>query len=103
RGIPRTAIVRRFSLGMSVLLLAVSVSYWYCLPVMTQSLFSYNELRGYDFLLGILILVLLGRYRKELSLFFKQDLPGRWLLRFSLWATATFPVTVGICIARENY
>jgi O-antigen ligase len=86
---------------MFYLMLLISVSYWYCLPVMSQSVFSYNEFRGYDILLGILIVALLARYMKQLKTFFSEDAPGRWLYRFSVWATATYPVT--LLVAWFNY
>ena len=94
---------QRTAPGMLALLFVLSLSYWYCLPVITQSFFTYSEVRGYDILLAILILVLVGQYRRELQIFFKQDTPGRWLFRFSVWATATFPVTVFVSIINYRY
>jgi len=79
--------------GMFFFLLAVSISYWYCLPVMSQSLITYSEFRAYDVLLVILGVILLFNYRK-LRTFFNQDKPGQAMLYFCLWATASFPLTI---------
>jgi|GEM_PF-3305512 len=75
------------------LLLVLSVSYWYCLPVVTQSIIAYSEFRGYDFLLFALGLMLITKYRRNLAVFFRHDAPGRWLFRFAILATLTYPFT----------
>jgi O-antigen ligase len=85
--------------SMFIFLVILSVSYWYCLPLVTQSFFGYNEFRGYDFLFLILIVLMLSRHRKRVLQFFQQDKPGRWVYRFCLWATATFPLTIVISIS----
>jgi O-antigen ligase len=79
---------------MFLFLILVSLSYWYCLPIATQSLIRYSEFRGYDILLIGLIATLLFKYRARLGKFFRQEGSGRWIFRFSLWATATFIVTI---------
>jgi O-antigen ligase len=79
---------------MFLFVLALSVSYWYCLPVITQSVVGYSEFRAYDFGLAALILVLNYRYRPQLKAFFRTDPQGRWLHRFCLWCTITFPMTI---------
>jgi hypothetical protein len=80
--------------GMFVFVLIISVSYWYCLPVTTQSIIRYSEFRGYDFLLLLLAIVLVFKYWHKLRLFFRHDKPGRWILRFSIWASITFIMTI---------
>jgi O-antigen ligase len=80
------------------LVVLLSLSYWYCLPVVTQSLFSYNEFRGYDFLMLFLGALLLNSYRGPLRRLLATDRPGQWMYRFCLWATATFPVTIASCV-----
>jgi O-antigen ligase len=83
---------------MFAFLLIISVSYWYCLPVTTQSFVMYSEFRGYDFLLLILVAVVLVKYKRQLKLFFRRNKPGRWILRFCIWATITFLMTVGMSL-----
>jgi hypothetical protein len=75
-------------------LIMLSVSYWYCLPVISTSAFGYNEFRGYDLLLLGGAVVMLFKYWRSLSQFFRQDMPGKWLLRFCLWATVMSPVSL---------
>jgi O-antigen ligase len=77
-----------------ILLFLLAASYWYCLPVVTQNLVFYNEFRGYDFLLGILIVTLSLGYTRPLFTFIRQDHTARWLLRFAAWCTLTVPMTV---------
>lgn len=88
---------------MFFLMLLISVSYWYCLPVITQSFFSYNEFRGYDPLLFILMGLFVGKYKGQLKTLFREDEPGRCFFRFSLWATATYPVTVFVALLNYNF
>src|SRR5207248_674457 len=83
---------------MFALLLILSVSYWYCLPMMTQSLLDYSEFRGYDLLLLILVAVVLIRYLPEVRAFLQKDGPGYYLFRFTAWATATYPVTIAVAL-----
>jgi O-antigen ligase len=84
---------------MFVLLTLTSVSYWYCLPIVTQSLVAYSEFRGYDFLLATLMGALIVKYPKALRKVFRSDPSGRWIFRFTLWATATYPITALISLA----
>lgn len=88
---------------MFYLMLLISVSYWYCLPVMSQSIFSYNEFRGYDILLGVLLVVFAARYKSQLLTFFREDEPGRWLYRYIVWATATYPITLVVAWLNYDY
>lgn len=80
----------------------IAISYWYCLPVVTQSLFSYNEFRAYDFLLAGLIGTMLFRYRTGLQSFLAKDMPGRCLFRIASWATLTSIVTVITALWMDN-
>ena len=80
----------------------IAISYWYCLPVMTQSIFSYNEFRAYDFLLLGLIGTMLFRYRVGLQNFLRKDAPGRWLFRLAAWATLTSLMTVITALWMDN-
>lgn len=75
-------------------LLLVSISYWYCLPVISTSAFGYNEFRAYDLLLGAGSIVLVSKYWSRVRQFFRADEPGKWLVRFCLWATVMTPVSV---------
>ena len=79
---------------MFFFLVLLSASYWYCLPVLTQSLIGYSELRVYDFLFLILFVVLFTNHSTSLNVFFKKDRVGRWLFRFALWASITTPVSL---------
>jgi O-antigen ligase len=79
---------------MFLFVLLVSASYWYCLPVASQTIVRYSEFRGYDVLLAALILLLLLHYRERLANYFRIEGPGRRIYLFSLWATATYPVTI---------
>jgi O-antigen ligase len=89
---------------MFVFVLMISVSYWYCLPVTTQSIIMYSEFRGYDFLLMLLTIVLVFKYWQKLKLFFRHDKPGQWILRFSIWASITFIMTiVHILMYRQTF
>jgi len=87
---------------MFYLVLLLSVSYWYHLPVLTQAIFDYSEFRGYDILLVLLTGLLVHGYRQPLLRFFQQDVPGKWLFRFCLWATATTPLTILTSYYLEN-
>ncbi|MGC8667525.1 MAG: O-antigen ligase family protein [Chthonomonadales bacterium] len=80
----------------------IAISYWYCLPVVTQSLFSYNEFRAYDFLLLGLIGTMLFRYRVGLQSFLAKDRPGRWLFRLASWATLSSLMTVITALWMDN-
>lgn len=84
------------------LLLLLSASYWYCLPLIKQRLVGYSEFRLYDVLLAVLILILATRYRRPLKAFFEQDGPGKWLLKFCIWASITYVVTVIWSLSSRN-
>jgi O-antigen ligase len=83
---------------MVLFLLVVSASYWYCLPVATQSVVRYSEFRGYDLLLLALSVVMLAKHRPKLMKVIRADVSGRWIFRFALWASATYPMTVVISV-----
>jgi O-antigen ligase len=89
---------RKYS-GMFTFLLIITVSYWYCLPVTTQSFFQYSEIRGYDFLLLLLTIVLITKHKKRLKAFLRRDEPGRWIVRFSIWATLTCVITFWVAFS----
>ena len=78
---------------MFVFLLILSVSYWYCLPVVTQSIVGYNEFRGYDFLLFALMVTLIRRHKTRLQAFFQKDEAGQRIFQFCKWASATSFIT----------
>lgn len=92
--IPTALPGRRKNSGMFIFLLVISISYWYCLPVTTQSFIRYSEIRGYDLLLLVLSLVLINKYMPRLKAFLRRDKPGRNIIRFASWATATSIITV---------
>jgi len=87
---------------MFYLLAVLSASYWYCLPLIRQRLVGYSEFRLYDVLLALLILILITRYRAVLKRFFQQDAPGKWLLKFCIWASITYFVTVIWSLSHRN-
>jgi O-antigen ligase len=82
---------------MFYLLFLLSLSYWYHLPVFTQSVITYSEFRGYDILLVLITALLFRHYQDPILRFFKQDPPGRLLFRFTLWATVMSGVTIISC------
>ena len=85
------------------LLFMLSVSYWYCLPVVSTSIFGYTEFRGYDFLLLAIGLNLCLKHSAKMAHFFQADTSGRWLLRFCFWATIMTLVTVFLCGLDRNF
>jgi O-antigen ligase len=87
---------------MFYLLALLSASYWYCLPLIEQRLVGYSEFRLYDVLLAVLILMLVARHRAVLKRFFQQDAPGKWLLKFCIWASIGYLMTVVWSLSRNH-
>jgi O-antigen ligase len=87
---------------MFYLLALLSASYWYCLPLIRQRLVGYSEFRLYDVVLAVLISVLILRYRLVVKRFFQQDAPGKWLMKFCIWASITYVVTVIWSLSNKN-
>lgn len=83
-------------------LLLISVSYWYCLPVVSQNFVRYSEIRGYDLLLLALGFVLFLRYQHRLSDLLKQNRAGRILIRFAGWATLTSVFTFWMAVSHNR-
>lgn len=83
---------------MTFLLYALSIGYWYCLPFLTISIFDYNEIKLYDFLLAIILIVLITKFRKELPQFFVVDGVGKALIQFSLWASFMSIFTISMAL-----
>lgn len=79
------------------------MSYWYCLPVTSQTFIRYSEIRGYDLLLLALTFVLLHKYKERLKAFLRRDKPGRILIRFSGWATLTSLITMGMALSFNRH
>lgn len=69
---------------------------------MSQSFFSYNEFRAYDFLLILLIALLLLNYRAQLKAFLHRDRVGRRFYQFCLWASATYPLTLIVAYVNND-
>jgi len=87
---------------MFVFLLLLSISYWYCLPVLTQSAFGYSEFRSYDVMLLILIVLMTTRYLTVLRTYVAADAVAKWLVRFCAWATLTYPITIVVSQLNDN-
>jgi O-antigen ligase len=66
-------------------LLLISVSYWYCLPLISIGWFGYNEFRTYDFLFLALWGLVIGRDLARFRMFFVGNQPAKWLFRFACW------------------
>lgn len=84
----------RSSSGVFLLLVALSLSYWYCLPVASSGLLGYNETRGYDLLHPLLALALLSWHYPALRQCIARDRAAFWLFRFCVWASFMCIVTV---------
>src|SRR5437879_6154366 len=97
---PQVAIVNHMTYGW---LLVLSVSYWYCLPLVSTTVFGYTEFRLYDFLLAFGIAAVLLRHGRKLHLFFQRDRPARWLFRFCIWASVMAAISIGWNITKSLF
>lgn len=84
------------------LLYLLSVSYWYCLPVVSTTVFGYTEFRAYDFLLLGLVSVLIGSHWQKVQTQCRSHEASRWLIRFCSWASAMALVSVVRYALRSN-
>lgn len=87
---------------MYVLLILLSISYFYCLPFFTSSLLGYTELRLYDVLMMIVGVLLVVKHSDKMKEFFRKSDAGKWIYRFSLWASLTSLVTFAMAALDGN-